>query len=73
MLHFQALIDTIEDMDWNTFTIVYENTEGLIRLQEVLKKHQRVINVHGHAPVTIKQLPEDADYRYGEEDYRSLH
>nr|XP_018907676.1 PREDICTED: glutamate receptor ionotropic, kainate 2-like isoform X1 [Bemisia tabaci] len=59
----QALIDTIEDMDWNTFTIVYENTEGLIRLQEVLKKHQRVINVHGHAPVTIKQLPEDADYR----------
>ena len=46
-------------MAWKTFTIIYENDEGLVRLQEVLKVHGPRDN-----PITVRQLGEGSDYRY---------
>ena len=33
----QAYVDMIAAMEWTTFVVVYEESEGLVRLQEVLK------------------------------------
>lgn len=49
----------MDDMAWKTFTIIYENDEGLVRLQEVLKVHGPRDN-----PITVRQLGEGSDYRY---------
>lgn len=54
----QALVALLDDMAWKTFTIVYENDEGLVRLQEVLKVHGPRDN-----PITVRQLGEGSDYR----------
>ncbi|KAE8743142.1 hypothetical protein FOCC_FOCC011235 [Frankliniella occidentalis] len=53
-----ALVALLEDMAWRTFTIIYENDEGLVRLQEVLKVHGPRDN-----PITVRQLGEGSDYR----------
>ena len=54
----QALVDVLDDMDWKSFTIIYENDEGLVRLQEVLKRHGP-----GDPPITVRQLGPGPDYR----------
>ncbi|KAE8737789.1 hypothetical protein FOCC_FOCC016738, partial [Frankliniella occidentalis] len=53
-----AILDLLEDMAWKTFTIVYEDDEGLFRLQEVLKAHGP-----SDSPVTLRRLGEGPDYR----------
>lgn len=47
-------------MAWRSFTIIYENDDGLVRLQEVLKGHGP-----RDSPITVRQLGEGDDYRYG--------
>lgn len=58
VLVLQALVALLEDMAWKTFTIIYENDDGLVRLQEVLKGHSPRDN-----PITVRQLSEGGDYR----------
>ncbi|XP_048512589.1 glutamate receptor ionotropic, kainate 2-like [Athalia rosae] len=47
-----------EDYDWKTYTILYENNEGLIRMHLLLKKWDR-----RGSTVTVRQLPEGPNYR----------
>ncbi|KAK3931587.1 Glutamate receptor ionotropic, kainate 2 [Frankliniella fusca] len=54
----KAITDLLDDMAWKTFTVVYEDDEGLFRLQEVLKAHGP-----RDSPITVRRLGEDPDYR----------
>ncbi|XP_068993636.1 glutamate receptor ionotropic, kainate 2-like [Neodiprion pinetum] len=47
-----------QDFEWKTFTILYESTENLIRMHELLKRWNR----RGHT-VTVRQLPKGPNYR----------
>lgn len=54
-------------MDWKSYTILYEDYDSLIRLQEVFKAHEGLSHLEGYPPFTVRQLPtEDDDYRYGQ-------
>lgn len=51
-------------MDWKSYTILYEDYDSLIRLQEVFKAHEGLSHLEGYPPFTVRQLPsEDDDYR----------
>lgn len=50
--------DLLSEMHWKSFTILYENDDGLVKLQEVLKASGK-----GDMPVTVRQLGEGPDYR----------
>lgn len=52
-------MDLLDDMAWKACTIIYEDDEGLFRLQEVLKAHGP-----NDSPVTVRRLGSDPDYRY---------
>ncbi|XP_071449244.1 glutamate receptor ionotropic, kainate 2-like isoform X2 [Hetaerina americana] len=54
----RALKDLLKAMQWKSFTIIYENNEGLVRLQEVLKAHGP-----SEYPITVRQLGEGHDHR----------
>lgn len=56
---FQAYVDLVRAWGWRSFTIVYENSDGLVRLQELLKAHGP-----SELPVSVRQLPDSHDYRY---------
>lgn len=58
-LLFQAYVDLVKAWGWKSFTIIYENNEGLVRLQELLKAHGPY-----EFPITVRQLGESSDYRY---------
>ncbi|XP_046669492.1 glutamate receptor ionotropic, kainate 2-like isoform X2 [Homalodisca vitripennis] len=59
-----ALINVIRDMDWKSYTVLYEDYDSLIRLQEVFKDHEGLSHSEGFPPFTVRQLPsEDDDYR----------
>ena len=45
--------------NWKTFTILYEDEDGLIRLQELLQ----LSNTPGYK-VIVRQLPASDDYRW---------
>ncbi|XP_032457761.1 glutamate receptor ionotropic, kainate 2 isoform X2 [Nasonia vitripennis] len=60
----KAYVDLVKAMGWKSFTIIYENNEGLVRLQELLKAHGPTEH-----PITIKQLGEDSKAKHG---YRPL-
>jgi glutamate receptor, ionotropic, invertebrate len=51
IVHCQAIKDLVETWNWKSFTIVYENDDGLIRLNELLKLY----DPKGYT-VTIRQL-----------------
>ncbi|KAG8225567.1 hypothetical protein J437_LFUL002084 [Ladona fulva] len=53
-----ALRDLLKTLQWRSFTIIYENNESLIRLQEILKAHGQT-----DYPVTVRQLGEGHDHR----------
>lgn len=52
---FAALV---RSMNWKSFTVLYETTESLAKLRDVLK-----INVPKELPMVFKQLEPDGDYR----------
>ncbi|XP_047990095.1 glutamate receptor ionotropic, kainate 2 isoform X3 [Leguminivora glycinivorella] len=54
----RAYVDLVRAWGWKSFTIVYENSEGLVRLQELLKAHGPL-----ELPVAVRQLPDSHDYR----------
>ncbi|XP_013138163.1 PREDICTED: glutamate receptor ionotropic, kainate 2 isoform X1 [Papilio polytes] len=54
----RAYVDLVRAWGWKSFTIVYENSDGLVRLQELLKAHGPT-----ELPVAVRQLPESHDYR----------
>ncbi|XP_076267894.1 kainate-type ionotropic glutamate receptor subunit 1D [Rhynchophorus ferrugineus] len=54
----KAYVDLVKAWGWKSFTIIYENNEGLVRLQELLKAHGPY-----EFPITVRQLGEGADYR----------
>ena len=54
----------IKDMDWISYTILYETDNGLIRLEELLKSHRRSFTPEGHVPFTVWQLEPNTDLRY---------
>ena len=54
----KAYVDLVRAWGWRSFTIVYENNEGLVRLQELLKAHGP-----SEFPIAVRQLGEGTDYR----------
>ncbi|GLV43976.1 Kainate-type ionotropic glutamate receptor subunit 1D [Carabus blaptoides fortunei] len=54
----KAYVDLVKAWGWKSFTIIYENNEGLVRLQELLKAH----GPYEH-PIAVRQLGEGSDYR----------
>ncbi|XP_039289562.1 glutamate receptor ionotropic, kainate 2 isoform X1 [Nilaparvata lugens] len=54
----KAYVDLVQAWGWKSFTIIYENNEGLVRLQELLKAHGP-----SEYPITVRQLGEGSDYR----------
>lgn len=50
-VHCQAIKDLVETWEWKSFTIIYENDDGLIRLNELLKLY----DPKGYT-VTVRQL-----------------
>lgn len=62
MFFFKAYVSIIEALKWSSFVVLYEESEGLVRLQEVLKmttsKRDITINVRQLIPSPV------GDYRY---------
>lgn len=54
----KAYVDLVKAWGWKSFTIIYENNEGLVRLQELLKAHGP-----SEFPISVRQLSEGDDYR----------
>lgn len=56
----KAFATLIRENDWKGFTFIYENDDGLIRLQQVLKDQSP-----NDPPVICRKLGRGPDYRYG--------
>lgn len=52
------MVDVIAYWNWKTFTIIYEDNDGIIRLQELLKTFGHTSN-----SITVRQLGDSEDYR----------
>lgn len=63
----QAYGALLKEMQWKSFTVLYEDNDGLIRLQEVLKSTSQ-----GDIPITVRQIPKKPDEKDPENvpDYR---
>lgn len=55
----KAYVDVIRNKGWKSFTVVYEDNEDLIRLQDVLKASTE----KRYVKVTLKQLNPEQSYR----------
>lgn len=53
-----AIATIVQNMDWKTYMIIYEDNESLVKLQDVLKLTQA-----DSPPVTIRQLDSSEDQR----------
>ncbi|XP_045593286.1 glutamate receptor ionotropic, kainate 2 isoform X4 [Procambarus clarkii] len=51
----KAYMDVLMTLGWRKFCVIYENNNGLVRVQELLKNHTWQIN--------LRQLPFHDDYR----------
>lgn len=65
----QAIADVIDSMKWRNFIAIYENDEGLSRLQKTLTLKKDKDNPLTH---TTRQLNEGSDYRPMLKEIRSL-
>lgn len=55
----QAIVDVVRNfLHWSSFTVLYETDEGLIRLQEVLKRRGP-----GDPEITVRQFLPGTDQR----------
>uniref|UniRef100_A0A0A1XQS4 Glutamate receptor 1 n=2 Tax=Zeugodacus cucurbitae TaxID=28588 RepID=A0A0A1XQS4_ZEUCU len=54
----KAYVDIVKHWEWKTFTIIYENNDGIVRLQELIKAHD-----NSPYPITVRQLSLSGDYR----------
>lgn len=55
----KAYADVVRGWNWKSFTVLYEDEEGLMRLQDVIQLSTTPIY-----KVIVRQLPESDDYRY---------
>lgn len=53
-----AMVDLVTDYDWKTYTVLYDSDDALIRLKDVLGKHEP-----SDSPITVRQLDDDIDQR----------
>ena len=51
-------MDLIERFGWRSYTILYEDNHGLVRLQELLKSPTQ-----SDVKIVVRQLPSEDDYR----------
>jgi len=68
-LYIQAIADIIDSMKWQRFAVIYENDEGLSRLQKTLTLKGDKDNPVAY---TTRQLNEGSDYRSMLKEIRSL-
>eukprot|EP00094_Tigriopus_californicus_P003973 TCALIF_03827-PA protein Name:"Similar to GRIK2 Glutamate receptor ionotropic, kainate 2 (Macaca fascicularis)" AED:0.16 eAED:0.16 QI:0/0.7/0.45/1/0.8/0.81/11/0/556 len=54
----KAYVELIERFNWKSYTILYEDNQGLVRLQELLKSPTQ-----SDVRIVVRQLPNDDDYR----------
>lgn len=54
----QLFVDLVKIYEWESFTLLYEDNEGLIRLNGLLTFYD-----HKGFPVTVRQLDEGGNYR----------
>nr|CAD7443086.1 unnamed protein product [Timema bartmani] len=55
----EVFVEMVKKWGWTSFTIIYEDADGLIRLNELLKMYEPKTNT-----ITIRQLdPESTDHR----------
>lgn len=55
---FQAYKDVVMQLDWKTFTILYDDEDSLIRLQDLMKMSA----TYGYK-VYVRRLPSSGNYR----------
>lgn len=60
---FKGLAKIVEAFDWSEFVVLYEDDQGLLRLQEVLKIHQFEEENLKNA-MTLEKLDIGGDNRY---------
>lgn len=63
----QAFADIVESMQWRSFAAIYENEDGLSRLQKTL-----TLKRNKDSPITVRELGEGPDYRPMLKEIRSL-
>ncbi|KMR04997.1 glutamate ionotropic kainate 2 [Lasius niger] len=63
----QAIADIVDSMQWQGFVAIYENDDGLSRIQKALTLKRKKDN-----PITIRQLGNGPDYRPMLKEIRSL-
>ncbi|XP_029168161.1 glutamate receptor ionotropic, kainate 2-like [Nylanderia fulva] len=63
----QAIADVVDSMKWQGFVAIYENDDGLSRIQKALTIKRKKDN-----PITIRQLGNEEDYRPILKEIRSL-
>ncbi|KAF6211529.1 hypothetical protein GE061_012042 [Apolygus lucorum] len=66
----RALKEVVQDMDWMSYVIVYEEDEALVRLGDLLKV-SRGVTTEGRTPFTVWQLPKP-EVEGQTPDYRPL-
>lgn len=59
ILFGQGLAVIVKHMAWKNFAILYENNEGLLKLQEVLK-----LTINTRETILVRQLDIGNDYRF---------
>jgi len=59
MIIRQAYLNVVQEYNWKSFTILYQDEDGLIRLEDLL----HMSKMPGYK-VLARQLPTSGDYRY---------
>ncbi|XP_017787965.1 PREDICTED: glutamate receptor ionotropic, kainate 2-like isoform X2 [Habropoda laboriosa] len=63
----KAIADVVESMKWTTFAAIYQNDDGLSRLQKALSLRRKKDSI-----ITIRRLSEGMDYRPILKEIRAL-
>lgn len=54
----QGIATILKHLQWKNYVILYQSNEGLLRLQEVLKRFKAT-----DTPITLRELDPNRDYR----------
>lgn len=57
-VYSRSLAEVIVEFEWHSFTVLYEHSDALMRLQDVLEIHGP-----GDSPITVRQIGAGPDYR----------
>lgn len=55
----------VRDMDWTSFTLLYQRDEGLLRLQHLIQDYSGLTKLSDTelSAITLIKLPENNDFR----------